>query len=250
MTNTSVASNCVVIVPCNFGIEPACERGLTELESRGYEVRRVSGFAAIDQCRNQAATDALAAGFDEIVWIDADVVFDPEAVDRLRSHDLPIVCGIYPKKSMRALACTLSKDAREIHFGERGGLIEIEFTAAGFLYTRRSVYDRVQHAFDLPVCNQQFGEAMVPYFLPMVVGASDGPHYLAEDFAFSHRVREAGFKIIADTTIRLGHVGKYTFFWEDAGEDRTRYRNYRYYVKRENRPDSESTEQGVPRGGT
>ena len=58
-------------------IHPPCEDALRELERRGYEVRRVGGYAAIDQARNQLATDALLDGFEETMWIDADLGFDP-----------------------------------------------------------------------------------------------------------------------------------------------------------------------------
>ena len=85
---------CAVLVPFTGTIHPECEAGLKALECQGYQVRRVPGYAAIDQARNQMATDALRDGFDETMWIDSDIVFDPEAVDQLRSHDLPLVCGI------------------------------------------------------------------------------------------------------------------------------------------------------------
>ena len=88
---------CVVLVPYTGSIEPECEDGLKELERRGYPVRRVRGFAAVDQARNQLATDAMIDGFEETLWIDSDIGFHPDAVDRLRSHQQPIVCGIYPQ---------------------------------------------------------------------------------------------------------------------------------------------------------
>jgi hypothetical protein len=49
-------SKCVVLVPVASMIEPACDDALYELERRGYQVRRVRGYAAIDQGRNQMAT--------------------------------------------------------------------------------------------------------------------------------------------------------------------------------------------------
>lgn len=99
------AKRCVILVPVGGEVVPACDQALRQLERRGYEVRRARGYAAIDQGRNQMATDALADGFDETMWIDADIGFDPDDVERLRGHGLPIVCGIYPKKGKRALAC-------------------------------------------------------------------------------------------------------------------------------------------------
>jgi hypothetical protein len=82
---------CVILVPFASSITPPCERALEELERRGYPVRRVGGYAAIDQGRNQMATDALLDGYEETMWIDADVDFHPNAIDHLRSHRLPIV---------------------------------------------------------------------------------------------------------------------------------------------------------------
>lgn len=93
------SSRCVVLVPCQGRIVSQCQSALLELERRGYVVRRIEGYSAIDQARNQIASDALADGFQETLWIDSDVGFDPDDVDKIRRHDLPIVCGIYPKRA-------------------------------------------------------------------------------------------------------------------------------------------------------
>ena len=47
-----------------------------------------------------------------------------------------------------------------------------------------------------------------PFFMPMVHPDYDGtPMYLTLDFAFSQRVRDAGFKVFLDSRIILGHMG-------------------------------------------
>ncbi len=83
---------------------------------------------------------------------------------------------------------------------------------------------------------------MVPYFMPMILpvkpqspgsdeNRTDTHLYLAEDFAFSHRARSAGFKIFADTTIRLGHLGSYGYSWEDSGgSNPQRFATYRFKI--------------------
>ena len=81
----SLPSSCCILVPVGSHIEAECERSLVELERRGYIVRRVEGYAAIDQGRSQMATDALRDGFEELLWIDSDMGFDPDEVDRLRA---------------------------------------------------------------------------------------------------------------------------------------------------------------------
>jgi hypothetical protein len=222
-----------VLVPVGAHVEPDCEKGLQALEARGYEVRRVRGYAAIDQARSQMATDALADGFDELMWIDADIVFDPADVERLRRHGRPVVCGIYPKKNARALACHLLPDTPTLRFGSHGGLVEVLYAPTGFLLTRRTVYERMLEHEELPVCNQRFTRPVVPYFLPLVVPDDEGHWYLGEDFAFSERARRSGFSIMADTTIRLWHVGSYRYGWEDAGSTPERYSDYEFAVWRD-----------------
>ena len=56
---------CVILTPVSNNIEPAVDDALKELEKRGYPVWRVRGYSAIDQGRNQLATDAMEQGFDE-----------------------------------------------------------------------------------------------------------------------------------------------------------------------------------------
>ncbi|GAA4797628.1 hypothetical protein GCM10023200_37330 [Actinomycetospora chlora] len=223
-------ARCVVLVPVGGHVEPECEAGLRRLEAAGYPVRRVQGYAAIDQARSQIASDALADGFDELLWIDSDVVFDVDDVRRLREHDVPIVCGIYPKKNSRALSCHLLPDTRTVRFGTHGGLLEIRYAATGFLLTRREVYDGIARHEQLPVCNQRFSTPVVPYFLPLLIPDGDGTWYLGEDFAFCERARRSGFTILADTRIKLGHVGSYRYSWEDAGASRERYADYEFTV--------------------
>ncbi|WP_205847487.1 hypothetical protein [Planctopirus hydrillae] len=214
---------CVVLVPHSGLIHTECEEGLKELERRGYTVRRVGGYAAIDQGRNQMATDALADGFDETLWIDSDVGFKADDVEKLRSHRLPIVCGVYPQKGRRALAIHVMPGSQSITFGNAGGLTEILYAATGFLHVRREAYLRILEEFPLQVCNERFQRPTIPWFEPLVREIDDGQWYLAEDFAFCQRARTVGYKIFADTSIRLWHIGNYRYSWEDAGIDRERF---------------------------
>jgi hypothetical protein len=112
----------VVLVPCYArALDPACDEALRQLEARGIPVRRIAGHASIDQARSQMATDALEAGFDELLWVDADVVFDPKDVDHIRNLGEPLVAGLYPKKGKRVLAAHMLPGVKRLVFGPRQG---------------------------------------------------------------------------------------------------------------------------------
>jgi hypothetical protein len=238
MTNPNSA--CVILVPAFSQPAEKCEAGLKELERRGYPVRRVKGFSAIDQGRNQMASDALRDGFAETMWIDTDIGFTADSVERLRSHNLPIVAGLYPQPAARSLACELLPGTDTVVFGEEGGLLEIKYAGAGFLYVRREAYEAIREQLQLPLCNTRFGRGAWPFFYsyaveleePLETKSEQIDHrYLTEDFAFCHRARQAGLKIMADTTIRLWRMGTYGYGWEEAGSDPERFDSYHFHVE-------------------
>ena len=145
-------SRCVILVPASRHIEPHCEYSLRQLEAQSYTVRRLYGFAAIDVARNRLASESIADGFEELMWIDSDIAFEPQSVQCLRSHGLPIVCGLYPKKLEREWSSQFLPGQKSITLGEGGGLIEVLYAAAGFLLVRRQVFLEVQRQQQLPTC--------------------------------------------------------------------------------------------------
>jgi hypothetical protein len=214
---TLLASSCLVVVPFRDFIDPACEEGLRSLEARGYTVRRRTEPASVDLKRSHLATEGLADGFEEILWIDPDTVFHPDAVERLRSHGLPLVAGLYPKRVRAEFACVFLPDTPTLTLGVGGGVVEVRYVGTGFLLTRRSVYEDIARKFALPSCNKAWPTPVVPYFLPLTIEDDDlSWRYLSHDYSFCERARQAGHKVMLDTSIRLWHVGTYTYGWEDV----------------------------------
>jgi len=226
-----LSARCVILVPANGPIEPGCEDALRELEKRGYPVRRVRGYSQVDVARNQMAADAVADGFDELMWVDSDVVFNPDDVDRLRGHTEPFVCGLYAKKGRREFACAFLPGTETLKFGRDGALHEILYAGFGFVLTRREVFERTHTELELPVCNARFGRGLVPWFQPLAVPDAGGHWYLGEDYAFCERARRCGFRVMADTAVRLWHVGSYRYGWEEAGADPARFDDYAYHLR-------------------
>jgi hypothetical protein len=220
----------VVLVPHLDGIDADCEQGLRRLEEAGLTVVRRAGCSAIDVARNEMLSDALHDGFETMLFIDADIGFYPHDVFRLLARPEPAVCGVYAKKGQRSLASHFTEGVTEVLFGpETPGLYPLEFAATGFLRVKASVLRRMIDSLALPLCNTKWGRGVWPFFMPLIVPHDgDKPHYLGEDWAFSHRLREIGVTPLADASVRLWHYGRYGYGWEDAGSDVARYRSYNY----------------------
>src|SRR5262245_63335945 len=96
---------CVLLVPSGKVVDRGFEDALTELNRRGYPVRRVRQESAPPGFRDRMVADALASGFAEFLWLDPAVVFDPADIERLRGHHLPFACGVYPASGTTAVVC-------------------------------------------------------------------------------------------------------------------------------------------------
>jgi hypothetical protein len=104
------------------------------------------------------------------------------------------------------------------------------------------VYDTLREKLALPECTADTGRTLTPYYAPLVRPDGDGWWYLAEDFSFCERARQCGYKIMADTTVRLLHIGTHAYGWEDAGRRVARYSTYRFQLTDSVRKDASETE--------
>jgi len=64
----------------------------------------------------------------------------------------------------------------------------------------------------------------------MVIPSGGSHLYLGEDFAFCEGARRCGFRIFADTSIRLQHIGIYGYSWKDVGGGLPRYSSSRLRI--------------------
>lgn len=198
-------SKCIILVPYMHFIEPECDEALRSLEQQGYHVWRAGGFSAIDQGRCVMAQTALDKGYEELFWVDSDVGFQTSDVTKIRKHNLPIVAGVYGLKDGSG------RPAAEFYEQPTSyNLFAAKAVGAGFLYTKREVYETIQEKLKLERVNGRFSSCY-PYFLPFI---GDGLFYNTEDFAFCDRARQVGYKIMVDPTIKLKHFGKAAYYWE------------------------------------
>ena len=211
-------SGCAVLVPYGWFIEPACEVGLRQLERRGYAVRRIPTDEGIALTRSQAASEALRDGFDELMWIDPDLEFDPDAVDRLRSLDRALACGVYPRRRTEGLAWNIAVEAEGIVRGRGDRPMEVACAEAGFLLSRREVYLAIQRQGELSPCRGRPGAPFFPFFLPLIAYEEGEARYLSEGFSFCVRARRCGFQILADPQLRPRSILTCAIGWEESGQ--------------------------------
>lgn len=169
-----------------------------------------------------------------LMFIDADIRFNPADVISMVKADKDIICGIYPKKEINwqqvataagngvpvdqlknytgALVVNLVGQEGEVKVPANEPL-EIANGGTGFMLIKREVFQnlkrRVRWYYNdvLDTAGTMKRDKIHEYFPVPVVDH----RLLSEDFAFCTIARKHGHKVYAAPWVRLGHYGSYLF---------------------------------------
>jgi hypothetical protein len=221
-------------VPVARFVELDCDHCLRQLEAKGVQVDRSKGASAIDMARNIRASESVRSGKHEsILFIDSDMMFDPDDAIKLFRRPETVVAGVYAAKLLGRgqLNAHFGPGSRRIKLGPwADGLYPVQRMGGGFLRIKVDFLKRMIRELKLPYCRSG-GTFAWPFFMPVVIEEEGESRYLTEDYAFSWRCEQMGEPILADTSIRLYHIGDYTYGWEEAaGQYVERNRNMLYEV--------------------
>ena len=151
--------------------------------------------------RNILADTAVREGFDRVLWLDSDMVFDPYLFRRLSEHlDLgkEMVSGLYVSRKAPihpVIYKSIRRDPLENGF--------LPVAEAYSDYPRDSLF---------PVAGCGFGAVMMTTELLRRLQAAYGLPFtplpgFGEDLSFCLRVQELGAEMWCDSSIKLGHAG-------------------------------------------
>jgi hypothetical protein len=194
---------------------------------------QIMNESLITRARNELARLFLEKGFDYLMFIDADISFDGQAVATLMAADKDICVGIYPKKEVDwkkvSEAAKLGKENLADYGGafvfnmvgnraetNEDGCIEVRHGGTGFMLIKRKVFeDLMPHvptyrtsSYKDPVTDDYVKPLTHEFFATSIdhTGA-----LLSEDYHFCELWRKHGGTIWANPFIKLEHVGTYVF---------------------------------------
>lgn len=191
-------------------------------QTPGVELIRatVRGDADVGRARNVAASMFLQSNADVLLTIDGDIWFGAHDALNLCGQCLnqyPIIGGLYMTRGgLNAQPAQLLGIGNQVTMqpGERP--VPVEFLATGFMAVRREVFEKLTEHPEVKLCMQSTDTPFWTFYLQKTIPwPNDVNLYLSEDYAFCHRAREMGYDIHLDPSIRLGHVGQYTYTLED-----------------------------------
>lgn len=146
----------------------------------------------VHTARQELAEAALDNGADYILWLDSDMRFPADALERLLMHGQDIVGANYSNRGMPASFTAVATDGQKmLTRPESTGLEEANGLGFGCLLTSAQVFARIEK----------------PWFWFEYIPEIGGQ--VGEDMLFARKAREAGVKAFVDHDLsqEIGHIG-------------------------------------------
>ena len=203
----------------------------------------------IPRARNYLVDEFIRAEqYTHLMFIDADIHFDPNDVLTLAALDKDIIGGPYPKKCIawekvrNAVDSGLADEDPQIleqytgdyvfnpventHKIQVGDPVDVLEIGTGFMLIKRQVFDDFREAYPqfsyTPDHNRSEnfdGKRDIHAYFDTVIDSDaylgdisgKSNRYLSEDYFFCQFVRRIGYKIYLCPWMKVGHMGSYVF---------------------------------------
>ncbi|MBS0248707.1 MAG: hypothetical protein JSR61_18980 [Proteobacteria bacterium] len=185
----------------------------------------------VTRARNTLTAHFLASEATHLMFIDADLTFEPELVLRMLAFDQDLVGGMYPAKAINwqppahiasrepMQAATLQyvgKFCEGDELERRGPFATGVYCATGFMMIKRQAIERLVEAYperayasDHVYSPDRGGRPYYALFECMIDPKTR--EYLSEDFGFCHLWRSLGGQVWLDVEGALTHTGPHDF---------------------------------------
>ena len=203
----------------------------------------IGNESLITRARNTLVQLFMDGDYSHLLFVDADISFNPESVIRMLEFNQDIVAGVYPRKTIDWIKVKKTlKDNPNITEDEllaaslqynlnvknpdrieaKNGFIEVMDAATGFMLIKKDVFKRMasnypelkfkpdQHinqSHDKEFNYHETSKWNYAFFDTMI----EGQRYLSEDYAFCRLWQNMGGKIYADILSGMTHYGNYSF---------------------------------------
>lgn len=192
----------LIALPCMDTVHTVFFKSMLGLQWAGDVAFGITASSLIYDARNTLAKQAIDEQCDRVLFIDSDMEFGPDAMQRLAADmdtGLDYVSGIFFTRKAPVRPCIYEKlgyferSEKEIapialNYNEYPKDQLFEIAASGLAFTMISVdaLKEVQAKFGLP-------------FSPM-------PGF-GEDLSFCGRMQQLGRKMYCDSRVKIGHLG-------------------------------------------
>lgn len=193
----------------------------------------------IPRARNACVTRFMQdKSFTHLLFIDADIEFDPRSVGKMLNENKDVIGGIYSKKALdfKSLYENFNDIKNEMELVQsagryafnfkhkmkheiRNGVVEVLDAPTGFLMIKKRVFEimiekhpELEYINDVQPYNVTPEDKFYDLFPSQIFKEENGKNrYLSEDYGFCRLWQKLGGQIFADLTVSLNHIGQFAY---------------------------------------
>ncbi len=168
------------------------------LTERGFTVSfDDKGGSNLPRVRNRLVDAALESGCKHLMFIDDDMVWQPDMVHNLWKHQYAIVSALTVRKQWPHFsgAVLMGEDGKRTVAPEFKGVIEVDAVGTGFMLINMDVFRKLKR----------------PWFaMPPLREDTEG-----EDYFFCTNAKNEGYKVWVDCDVQVGHLAQHIVTYQD-----------------------------------
>ena len=192
----------LIAMPCLNIIQTPFFASFCNLRLQGGTQFAITESTLVYEARNQLCKRAIEQGFDRIFFLDSDMTFQPDLMERLsedmdKGYDLVTALAFTRKDPIKPVIY------KKVYYAPVHGSNAVIPTAESYEdYPKDSL-------FPIEACG--FGALMVTTQLAKEVAELEGLPFapmlgFGEDLSFCYRARKLGAKLYCDSRIKVGHL--------------------------------------------
>jgi hypothetical protein len=176
-----------------------------------WTVETMTNESLISRARNTLTAKFLnTPESTHLMFIDADIGWEPWHLLVMLNHNVDVVGGLYPMKSLPVKWCVNGfEGAKET----TDGLQEVSKTGTGFMLIKREVFEKLNAHPSVKSFANDIGlpSELNPFMKTYFDTAVREGRYYSEDWTFCENFRDLGGEIWVDKRVLLRHTGNYVF---------------------------------------
>ena len=200
----------LIAVPCMDMMHTRFVKSFLDMEKPGDTAYSFIQGTLIYEGRNLIANNAIAHGFDRVLWLDSDMAIPKDAMIRLAEDmdtGLDFVTALYFRRKPPVKPVVYSNVRWYVHPDGN-----VETGAESFEgYPKDTLFECAGAGFGCVMTSVELLKEVVEKygspFTPMMG--------MGEDLAFCWRVAQIGRKMYCDSGIKCGHIGEYVYGADD-----------------------------------
>lgn len=188
-----------------------------------WQKQTLNGDSYIDRAKNSIIANFLESDCTDLLMIDSDMQWSPEAIGRMLRHPQEVVGGMFPMKNAWGQFCGALMTDENGGFPDLNTAVELwdgsclfraQLLPGGFLRLKRSVLERFADHYSELVYQDPCADPSKPDRVYTAFFECVTHNYIrcGEDATFSRRCIEMGIDIWCDPNISFGHYGIKGFY--------------------------------------